>query len=259
MKPSARLLSLLTAIVITVPPAAPALPDAAAAAGRLILRRHADAIVTVKTVASLKLVIGGRTMPPREDKAEVNGTVISPSGLTVTSLSLIDPQVIFESMRSQMAGRGTVELDQAEYKEIKLRLADGAEFAGQLVWKDSARDLALIAPLQNATQGRTFACVELVEAPDAAVLLGDYYVLSRAGEALQRTPMVQPTTIISILERPRRMFLVSTEAVGCPVFDVQGRVLGICVRLTAKGMPVGAVVVPAAEVLNAANLAVAAH
>src|SRR5687767_14671555 len=98
-----------------------AAPEAQAAAGRALLKRYADAIVGVELVVTMRVKVGDRENPLREQRIEINGTVISPTGLTVTTLAAVDPQAQFEALRaSQPAGRGP-ELVGVEFKEVKLR------------------------------------------------------------------------------------------------------------------------------------------
>lgn len=263
MKLTIRPLVVCTALALAALPDIRALSDAEAAAGRLIFRKYADAVVVVKLSMSLKITVGDRVLPPNDNKVDINGTVIESSGLTVTSLSAIDPRVIFDAVRPQLAPPGVpVQLGQTELKGVRLRLADGTEVPAKVVWKDAARDVALLAPEDAAAAGqRTFTWVNLNEAPEAAMLLGNYYHLSRLNEAMQRIPQMRPCTITGIVERPRRLLLVTTEgftdALGCPVFDAQGRVLGICLRYMADGAVKGTVVVPAADVADIVGLAAA--
>ena len=63
-----------------------------------LVRRYADAIVGVELVVTVKVKMGDREMPPREQRIEVNGTVVTPEGLTVTSLAGVDPQVQFDTL-----------------------------------------------------------------------------------------------------------------------------------------------------------------
>jgi hypothetical protein len=252
-----------TVLALAAAPETRALSDAEAAAGRLIFRKYADAVVVVKLTMSMKITVGDRVMPPSEDKVDINGTMIEPSGLTVTTLSAIDPRTVFDAVRSQVArGNTPVELGQTEIKGMRLRLADGTEVPAKVVGKDAALDLALLAPESVAAAGQhTFTWVNLNEAPEAAMLLGNYYHLSRLAEAMQRAPLMRPCTITGIIERPRRLLLVSTDwfadALGCPVFDAQGRVLGICLRYTVDGVVKGTVVVPAADVAEMVGQAAA--
>ena len=251
------------ALALAAAPDIRALSDAEAAAGRLIFRKYADAVVVVKLSMSLKITVGDRVLPPNENKVETNGTVIESTGLTLTSLSAIDPRMFFDAVRPQLAPPGVpVELGQTELKGVRLRLADGTEVPAKVVWKDAARDVALLVPESTAAAGRrTFSWVNLNEAPEAAMLLGNYYHLSRLNEAMQRIPQVRPCTITGIIERPRRLLLITTDgftdALGCPVFDAQGRVLGICLRYVVDGVVKGPVVVPAADLAEVVALAAA--
>jgi hypothetical protein len=245
-----------TALALAAAPEGRAMSDTEAVAGRLIYRKYADAVVVVKLSMFLTVAMGERVMPPHENKVDINGTMIEPSGLTVTSLSMIDPHLVFDALRSQMGSGGmNMELKTTELKAVRLQLADGREVPAKVVWKDAAHDLALLVPESDtAARQHSFTWVNLNEAPEAAMLLGNYYHLSRLNEAMQRAPMLRPSTITGIIERPRRLFLISTDwfsdALGCPVFDSQGRVLGICLRYMVDGTIKGTVVVPAADLVE---------
>jgi Trypsin-like peptidase domain len=249
-----KALTRLTLVLVTfglARPAAWALPDAAATAGRLILRHNADAVVAVKAMVILKITMDQRYIPPQENKVDVTGTVISPTGLTVTSLSSIDPKALFDAIRAKLMGGGGVQLSQSETKDLKLRLGDGTEVPAKLVGKDAERDLAFLAPV--SPPARPFTYVNLADAPAAAVVLADYFELSRMPEGLLRAPVVRPCAVIGIVERPRRMFLVSTDGLGCPIFDPQGHVLGISLLFLTDGVPSGKVVIPAGDIADSAS------
>src|SRR5687767_3341430 len=94
-----------------------AAPEAQAAAGRALVKRYADAIVNVELVVTLKVKMDGREMPPREQRIEVNGTVISPGGLTVTTLGQVDPQATLEALRAGSSG-GRMEILGSDFKEV---------------------------------------------------------------------------------------------------------------------------------------------
>ena len=253
-----------TALTLVAATEVRALPDAEAAAGRLIFRKYADAVVVVKLTIVFRIKMGERVMPPSENKLDVNGTLIEPSGLTVTALSAIDPNVIYDAVRSKINVPSTVPVEQGptEVKNLRLQLGDGTELPVRIVWKDSARDLALLFPEDaSAASKHTFTWVNLNEGPEAAMLLGNYYHLSRLFEAMQRIAIIRPCTITSIIERPRRLLLVSTDmfadTLGCPVFDAQGRVLGICLHQMVDGAIRGFVVMPAADIAEIVALAAA--
>jgi S1-C subfamily serine protease len=234
-----------------------ALTETESAAGREVVKRYADAVVGVEMVVTFKLTVSGNAAPPRENKVDVNGTVVAPSGLTVTSLAAIDPRAQFEAMRSMMGSSASrMEVAETDYKEVKLRLADGTEVPARVVLKDADLDLAFIVPEPDAVGAKKdFPCVDLTKAASGAVL-GNYFSVSRAPKSLQRVPIVRPSIVVGVVEKPRRLFLVSDQLLGCPMFDPQGRVLGISLQYAPAGR--GALVVlPAGDVAEVAAQAAA--
>ena len=257
MKPPLRSLLLLLALVLVAAPATlRALPDAEVKAGRDLVKRYADSIVGVEMVVTLKLTQGDRALPPRENKVDINGTVLDASGLTVTSLAAFDPRVQFEALRASMGAAGArLEISETDYKEVKLRLANNAEVPARVVLKDGDLDLAFIAPdPESPAAKQAFNALKLEDAAQGAVL-NSYFVVSRAPKSLQRTPVVRPTLVVGIVEKPRLMFLVSDQQLGCPVFDAAGKVLGISVQNLSSGRSSGLIVLPAADVAEIAKQA----
>lgn len=238
--------------------AQPAMAASDAAAGRALVKRYADAIVGVELVVTVKVKVGDREQPAREQRIEINGTVISPSGLTVTTLAGVDPQVQFDAARaSQQAGGPRVELVGAEFKEVKLRLADGKEVPARFVLKDADLDLAFMAP-ETAEPGREYPHVNLADAADA-VLLDRLFFVSRAPKTLQRVPLVRSTNILGIVEKPRRLYLLTELAIAAPVFEAEGKILGITLQHFANGRLSGVVVLPAADIADMAKQAAIAQ
>lgn len=234
----------------------PAAPEAEAAAGRALVKRYADAIVGVELVVTVKFKMGDREMPPREQRIEVNGTVIATNGLTVTSLAQVDPQVQFDSIRAGQAGGRGPELVGTDFKEVKLRLADGSEVPAKFVLKDADLDLAFMVPDEGGEGAkRTFPFVKLADAVEGAVL-GSYFYVARAPKVLQRVPLIRSTDISGIVEKPRRFYLLTDQSLGSPVFDAQGHVLGITVQHLASGRQI-AIVLPAGDVAEMAKQAAA--
>lgn len=232
-----------------------AAPPADAAAGRALVKRYADAIVSVELVVITKVKVNDREQPPREQRIDRNGTVISASGLTVTSLAAVDPQVQYDAMRGTPQG-GRVELVGVEFKEVKLRLADGKEVPAKFVLKDADLDLAFMAP-ETAEAGRDYAHVKLDDTAEG-VVLADYFYVARAPKSLQRIPLVRGSEIIGIVEKPRRFYLVTDHSVGTPLFDPQGRVLGISLQPFTSGQA-SVIVMPAADIAEMAKQAAAAQ
>ncbi len=237
--------SLLAALLVAplLPSHLAALPAAEAAAGRAIVARHADTVVEIELVAVVRVSVGDKTQPPRELKREINGTVIAPSGLTVVSLGSIDPA---GSTRLPP----NVKAEPTEYKEVKLRLADNTEIPARIVLKDEDLDVAFIAP-EPAVNGREFAHADLA-APARAELLGTYFDLARAPKHLQRTPAIRVVEAIGLVEKPRQLVLLSAYSPGCPVFDAEGRLLGVSVRHIVEGRESGLILLPTASIAELA-------
>jgi hypothetical protein len=228
-----------------------------AEAGRALVQRYAEAIVGVELVVTIKVKMGERELPPNDQRVEINGTVISPDGLVVTSLAAVDPRVQFEAMRAMQGGTRGAELVSAEFKEVKLRLADGKEVPARFVLKDADLDLAFMAP-ETAEPDRKYAHVNLAE-PAEGTVLGRYFFVGRAAKTLQRVPLVRATEMIGMVEKPRRIFLLADTSVASPVFDAGGRVLGIMLQHFANGRPSGIVALPAADIADMAKQAAAAQ
>ncbi|WP_442887409.1 S1 family peptidase [Congregicoccus parvus] len=232
----------------TVGTSAATLSAEAAEQGRAVLARHADAIIGVEVVVTLRGNVGGRPVPEQENKVEANGTVLSPDGLTVLSLGAIDPRV--------RINRPDARLEEPEFKEVKLQLADGTEFPARVVFKDEDLDLAFVAPSapSNGAQLPVFAAVDLAQDVQAQIL-GNYFEVARASKSVQRTPAVRVVNVIGIVPGPREFLLATTYAMGCPVFDGEGRVLGIGLRHVVDGRQVGNAIVPAVDIAEVAEQA----
>lgn len=236
----------------SVPPLSAASDEATA--GRALVKRYADAIVGVELVVTIKMRMGDREAPPREQRLEVNATVISPSGLAVTSLADVDPQVSFDALRGTQGGRGP-ELVGADFKEVKFRLADGREVPARFVLKDADLDLAFIAP--EAKDAADYPYVSLENATDGEALDRFYYV-ARAPKNLQRVPLIRSTTVSGVVERPRRFYIMTDVSPGSPVLNAEGKVLGITLQNFANGRRSGYVVLPSADIAEMAKQAAAA-
>jgi S1-C subfamily serine protease len=243
-------LALVSAVTAPSLHAAAGLPPAA---GRKLMTRYADAVVGVELVVTLKVKVGDREAPPREQRVDVNGTVISADGLTVTSLAEVDPQASFEAMRAAQGGAAArVELLGAEFKEVKLRLADGSEVPARFALKDADLDLAFMLPDEDPPVKRTFAFVDLDKGAEGEVL-GEYFVLSRAPKALQRVPVIRRTEVAGVVARPRKLYILTEQALGTPVLTGDGRPLGISLLHFANGRRTGLMLRPAADIAEIAR------
>ena len=226
-----------------------ALTDAEAAQGRVLAQRYEDTIVLVEAVATIEATVGGHLQAPHENRAVANGTLISPSGMVVTVLAAFDPHASMEAMmNSRGTGAPKVEIGETDFRSVKMRLADDTEIPAVVVLKDRDHNLMFIAPVSDtAAPRRTYPFVPLKKAA-TGIVLGNYYYVSRATISQQRVPLVRATTIIGIITQPHRIFLMSEEAVGIPVFDPSGLVLGISTVYLENGRQSGLMVLSGADV-----------
>jgi hypothetical protein len=233
-------LSVVAGLAGPVPMALAGVTPEEAAAGRKLLERYADTVIGVETVVTLKGTINGRAVPTQERAVSVNGTVINAAGLTVLSLGSIDPRATISNPNAQ--------LEEPEFKEVKLRAADGTEYPARIVLKDEDLDLAFVLPEPPADDSLPeFAHVDLGNAA-AGEILGNYYDVSRADKKVERAPAVRLVSIIGILSKPRQLMLATGYSPGTPVFDAEGRILGVSVRHIVDGRSVGSVILPAVEI-----------
>lgn len=211
-----------------------------AATGRALVQRYADAVIGVELVVTLKGTINDRPLPAQERKIDVNGTVLNAAGLTVVSLGSIDPRASITVPNAR--------LDEPEFKEVKLRTAAGAEFPARIVLKDEDLDLAFVAPEPPASGALpAFAHVNLDE-PAKGEILANYFDVSRASKKVERAPAVRIVNVVAILSKPRQLLLATDYSPGSPVFDAEGKILGVSVRHIVDGRSVGSVIMPAVEI-----------
>lgn len=148
----------------------------------------------------------------------------------------------FDAMRAAGMGSRGAELVGADFKEVKLRLADGQELPARFVLKDADLDLAFMAP-EEPSAGRKFPVV-LGEAVKGE-LLGTFYYVARASKALQRVPLVRSSEVMGVVEKPRRLYLLSEQAAGSPMFDGERTAAGHFAAALRQWSAYGTVVLPA--------------
>jgi len=201
--------------------------DEAAVAGQRVLAQHQQAVLTVKLVLNQSVSFGGRDQSG-ESKTEALGTVIDPSGLTVISLSAIDPSSTMRSMLgARMRGQaGDLRID-SQVKDARLVLADGTELAAEVVLRDKDLDLAYLRPVEKPV--RPLPAIPLT--PDAKPEVLDQVVcLNRLGQVANRVVAVSIERIDAIVDKPRTFYVLAqggSSAVGSPVFALSGELIGV--------------------------------
>ena len=195
--------------------------------GRAVLNANKDAVVTVRTV--LKMTVMGNS---NEMVQECTGTVLDESGLTVLSLSNIDPTEMLRSM-TRMSGQDFEVSSEITGAEI-LR-EDGSELEAKVVLRDKHLDLAFVRPRE--TLDTPMAHVD-ISTPGKPQLLDQLVVLNRLGKVARRTHSASIEWVEAIVDKPRTFYIPGTQpthsALGSPAFTLDGAFVGVLVTRTIQ-------------------------
>jgi hypothetical protein len=186
-----RMLAPWAALLLAMPGAVRGDEAAARRTARAAMARYGPALVTVRLTVKPRVVYEGREHSGRETTMEVLGTVVAPDGLTVISDSSSNPEGLF----GQREGGPRVE---TETSDVTLLLQDGRELPARFVLRDTALDLAFLAPL-GATP--PLACVRFEKAP-APAPLDDLLLLGRLGRSLKREVSVTQGRVRAVVSAP---------------------------------------------------------
>ncbi|MCS7089846.1 MAG: trypsin-like peptidase domain-containing protein [Verrucomicrobiota bacterium] len=240
--------------------------DDLARQGKTVFDQHRQAIVTIQVVTKTRLSIGGRGDGGREERSEAIGTVIDPGGLTVVSLSAIDPSSLFSRLTALMSEEGNTLKVESELADVKIMLEDGTELTAEVVLRDRDLDLGFIRPKTPPAQPMPYVDLEKSGSAD---LLDPVVTLTRLGQAAGRAHAASFERIAAVVRRPRLFYVpddtITTTTLGSPAFLMDGRVLGICVMratggggasfapLRIQGDDAAGIILPAADVLKVAR------
>lgn len=226
---------------------------------RAVAKKWQDAVVNVRVSLKVRMSMGGREVQSMDDTVEAVATVIDPSGLTVMSLSSLDPGRMMS--RIMGAGQGGEKMSiVSEPTDVRIRLADGKELPAAIVLRDQDLDLAFIRPTTKPAAPLT--AINLADA-GAPSTLEDLVVLGRLGRVGGFAPSALVYGVGAIMEKPRTFFVLNGPAgTGMPAFQASGKIVGLLTirqvdpgRMSmfsmmggAEGAGVIAVVLPAADV-----------
>lgn len=215
-----------------------------------------DSIVQLSATVEIEVTAGENPTKKEERKLEVIGTVINKDGLIVVPLSTLDVAAAVDG-RTVKTAQGSIKLSaKSSTKEVKIIMPDGTETAAKVVFKDADLDLAFVRP--EKTEGVTFTPVDIANSAPLA-LQDDVIVLGRMGKDLNREPLVMTTEIIAMITKPRTFGRIGTSCLGLPVFNAEGKFVGLGInRFSAKsdesdqGPSAANVILPAADLIEAA-------
>lgn len=199
-----------------------ATPEAMA---REVFEARKNTVVTMQLVITTRFSFGGDTQE-QENNVEISGTVISPEGLTVASLSETDPSSL---MRSMMGNRQDMQAS-SEINDVKIMLPEGDEIEAQVVLRDNELDLAFILPLERPEIELDYVSLDNYGSPE---LFDQVLAINRLGSLANRVYSGALERIEAIVERPRKYYIPGSDptntGMGCPAFTLSGDFVGIFV------------------------------
>lgn len=203
--------------------------DDAGDKAREIFNAHKAAVVTVELVIKEKMSMSGDSSNEMESKITATGTVISPEGLTVVSLTSTEPSSLIEKM---MPG-GTDDMQvSSEVTDTKLIFAEGKELPANILLRDPDLDLAYLRPKTKPEEALPF--VDLAQ-PSQPQILQELLIIDRAGKVANREYFAGLSRVASVVQKPRLFYLCDATAggfsmgLGAPAFDLEGKVVGVFV------------------------------
>ena len=217
---------------------------------RNLLADHANCVTWVSATVRLEISAGGRSMPPQEQKLEALGTIIAEDGLTVLSLSRVDPTAaLLTRMRTPGASVNV------NYTEVLILMQDGTEVPARLVLKDSDLDLAFVLPIKQKKDNKEFKDIAFSHVPRSQKgksklpqALDEVVSLGKLGRNLYRQSTLRKGWVNAVIEKPRKYFVIENTSPGTPVFDREGGWLGIVVYKMDRGRPTSLVTLPADDI-----------
>jgi len=222
--------------------------------GRAIFEKNKDAVLWVTAVLKVEISGGGKTAPTQEGNVQALGTVIDPSGLTVVSLSALDPSAARDGQTVNNVKLTVV----GTFDKVRINLPSGVEVPATVVLKDKDTDLAFVMPDADAKEKPAkFDCIALSDMPKVRVL-DELICISREDKSLDQAPKAGTAEVSAVVTKPRK-FVIGPRFIGGPVFLADGSLVGITVVHRAEsGGNANIVVLPAEDVAAVAQQAKAA-
>jgi hypothetical protein len=193
---------------------------------RALSVKYGASVVTLQLV--LKSSAGGES---DQSQLEADGIVIDPSGLVVTTNTAIDPASMYTGvMGEEYAGRISSTVVSA-----RIRLASGEEIPARVVLRDKDRNVAFMRPLRRPSKPLPWVNFR----GSNAARMGDaVYILGRLGKSGSRSSEATVQRIVSVIEKPRRLYVLENNAysyLGNVVFNESGQPLGLMSMRVVRG------------------------
>jgi hypothetical protein len=223
------------------------------AAARALVAKYADAAVMVRATLKTRVVLNGREQL-RDVPLQVNGLVLTPDGVTIMPLSLLEPGDVLTRTLTANQPSAKVEVS-SETTELRIRMPDGTELPASVALRDSDLDLVFLKPVTPLA-----AAVTAIDsaASGTVQVLDPLLVVQRGGERDDWRTYASLTYAQVIVDRPRSFISVPMTSMygngmGATVFDLQGHFIGLYVGIGGSpSQPAGAIL-PAAEIRGVAK------
>ena len=214
---------------------------------RELLKQKSDCVTWVSLTMKIDVSAGGRSLPPQEQKLEALGTIIAPDGLTVMSLTTVDPKSkILARLRTNSASV------QVNYTDVFILKPDGTEIPAKVLLKDADLDLAFLLPLESNGSSFPVFCKPNGKVTNLEVL-DDVVSMSKLGKNLYRQSILRKGYVNATIIKPRTYFVIENSSPGTPVFNQTGNWLGVSVYKMERGQPSSLVTLPASDILEIAD------
>ncbi|MGE3164527.1 MAG: serine protease [Planctomycetota bacterium] len=195
-----------------------------------LLDRVAPSIVTVKVVIKTEFNMMGQTQN-EEQRSELQGVVVDPSGLIMISNAEISADRMKEAMGAGPFGEVDLKMTPSDFKIVFGN--EETEHAAFLVATDTKLDLAFLQVQELGERKPS----PVVFAEDAEGSVGDLIVsVSRLQKGYDYAPYFATGRISGVLQKPRTAWIVDGNigSYGLPIFTSSGKVVGVLVTLAAS-------------------------
>jgi S1-C subfamily serine protease len=226
------------------------------ASAREVIKKRGDAVIMVLATIKLRINVGGNEQST-DQATQANATILDSSGLTVLSLSSLQPDDLMARTLSQRVAPGTRVDVTSEPADIRMHLADGREVPAKLVLRDEDLDLAFIRP----TEAPAAPMISVDATVVTPAILDPVMLVQRTSETTGWQTAASIGAVQLVIDKPRTYYQVSIPTVGgtglgSPVFDLTGRFVGVVVlRNTGSRGAASPGVLPGSDIRDIAKQA----
>jgi hypothetical protein len=213
--------------------------------------KRGDAVVRVLATRKTRTTINGRETSS-EVAVQANAVVLDATGLAVTSLYSFEIPEAMARAQADAAPAGTTRSISTETVDLRMHLSDGREVPAKIVLRDADLDLMFIKPVTALSPA-----VPVLDAPSGKPsIMEPLIVVQRTNETTgwRIAPLLAYIQII--VDKPRTFYVGSGLAsLGAPVFDTNGRFIGLLVQIAGTKTAPAPAILPADDLREIAKQA----